>query len=294
VQNFESFLDIFEVDEEDVSIRLFAFSLQAKVKSWFKTLPDASISDFRQFVKFFLDRWMIGHNFFLIEEVYNQLKRLPGETIQQFSARFNQVYYSMPVEIRPTPRSALLHYPGAFDPEMEFQLRERNIATLHEMKNSAVNVEAHLLIRRARLKEEEMKKIDSAESISLEVKLDVLVSVVEKMMDKINARNDYDVQAHGLLIEKEQVADPKHFVSYPSCHSDYFVHHLSEERTVDMTCMLDDVFYIDDLPQFDQYDDDYVLQIEANLADKSAARFLGGGSSFSAAQIQCSAITYQL
>jgi len=35
--------------------------------------------------------------------------------------------------------------------------------------------------------------------------------------------------------------------------------------------MLDDVFYTDDLPQFDQYDDDYVLQTEANLADKSTA-----------------------
>ena len=47
VQNFENFLDLFEVDEEDVSIRLFALSLQAKVKSWFKALPDASISDFQ-------------------------------------------------------------------------------------------------------------------------------------------------------------------------------------------------------------------------------------------------------
>ena len=81
---------------------------------------------------------MIGQNLFLIVEEYNQLKRLPGETVQQFSARFNQVYYSIPVDIRPTPRSALLHYPGAYDPEMEFQLRERNIATLHEMQNSAV------------------------------------------------------------------------------------------------------------------------------------------------------------
>jgi len=254
VQNFESFLDLFEVDEEDVSIRLFALSLQAKVKSWFKSLPDASISDFQQFVKVFLDRWMIEHNLFLIVEEYNQLKRLPGETVQQFSARFNQVYYSMPVDIRPPPRSALLHYPGAFDSEMEFQLRERDIATLHEMQNNAVNVEAHLLIRRARLKEEEMKNIDPEESTSLEVKLDILVSGVEKMMDKINARNDYDVQAHGLLIEEEQVADPKHFVSYPNCcrsDNDCLINHLGEERTVDMTCMIDDVFYSDDLPQFD-------------------------------------------
>ena len=59
VQNFESFLELFEVDSEDVSIRFFALSLQAKVKSWFKALPDVSILDFHQFVKVFLDRWMI-------------------------------------------------------------------------------------------------------------------------------------------------------------------------------------------------------------------------------------------
>ena len=211
---------------------------------------------------------MIGQNLFLIIEEYNQLKRLPGETVKQFSARFNQVYYSMPVDIRPSPRSALLHYPGAFDPEMEFQLRERDIATLHEMQNSAVSVEAHLLIQRARMKEEEMKNIDPAES--LEVKLDVLVSAVEEMMQRITPRNGYDVQSHGSLIEEEQVADSKHFVSHPSCHStdnDCFVDHLGEERAVDMMYMFDD-----DLPRFDEYDDDYVLQTEANLADKSAAR----------------------
>ena len=91
----------------------------------------------------------------------------------------------------------------------------------------------------------------------------MLVSAVEEMMQKITTRNEYNVQTHGSLIEEEQVVDPKHFISYPSCHrsdNDYFVDHLGEERSVDLTCMLDDVFYTDDLPQFDQYDDDYVLQ----------------------------------
>ena len=71
VQNVENFLDLFEVDQEDVSIRLFSLSLQGKVKSWFKTLPDVSISDFQQFVKVFLDRWMIEQNLFFILEQYN-------------------------------------------------------------------------------------------------------------------------------------------------------------------------------------------------------------------------------
>jgi len=39
----------------------------------------------------------------------------------------------MPVNIRPPPGSALLHYLDAFDLEMEFQVRERNLATLEEM-----------------------------------------------------------------------------------------------------------------------------------------------------------------
>jgi len=52
----------------------------------------------------------------------------------------------MLVNIRAPLGSALLHYPVAFDLEMEFQLRERSLATLEEMKNIAVDVEAHLLI----------------------------------------------------------------------------------------------------------------------------------------------------
>ena len=109
----------------------------------------------------------------------------------------------MRADIRPSPRYSLLHYLGAFDPEMEFQLRERNLATLQEMQNKAVNVEAHLLIQRARLKEEEIKNMDPEKSTSLEVKLDILVSAVEEMMQRTITRNEYNVQAHGSLIEEE-------------------------------------------------------------------------------------------
>jgi len=115
---------------------------------------------------------------------------------------------------------------------MEFQLRERNLATFEEMQNNAVDVEANLLIRREKLKEEERKIIDIEESTSLKIKLDILVSAVEKMMKNIIIRNEYDVQEdHGSLIEEEQVADPKHFLSYPSCHrfdNDCFIDHLGE------------------------------------------------------------------
>jgi hypothetical protein len=155
IQNLEDFLDLYEVEDDDVCIRMFALSLGGKVKDWFKNLPAASIRNFHQFMQVFLDRWVIMGNVFLILEEYDHLKRKPGETIQQFSARFNKVYHAIPVDIRPPPGSAHLHFPDAFDPEMAFQLRERNTASLEEMQSIAVDVETNLLIKRSKLKDKE-------------------------------------------------------------------------------------------------------------------------------------------
>jgi hypothetical protein len=210
IQNFENFLDLFEVEEDDVSIRIFSLSLQGEAKKWFKNLPAASIFDFHQFVKVFLDKWVIKRNPFLILEEYNHLKRQPGETVQHFSARFNQVYHSMPADIKPPPGLALLHYPDAFDPEMAFQLRERNTTTLEEMQDNAIAVEANLLVKRSKLKEEERENIEKEHLTSSEVKLDILVSTMEEMMQKIIMRDELVVQKHHvpLIAEEEEVVDP--------------------------------------------------------------------------------------
>ena len=76
---------------------------------------------------------------------------------------------------------------------MEFQLREKNVATLEEMHNNAVNVEAHLLIKMARLKEEEMKNVDLEKTTPSEEKLDILVSAVEEMVRKMTAKDENGV-----------------------------------------------------------------------------------------------------
>ena len=155
IQSLEDFLDLFEVEEDDVCIRMFALSLGGKVKDWFKNLLAARIIYFNQFMQVFLDRWVVMRNVFLLLEEYDHLKRKPGETVQQFSARFNEVYHSIPMDVRPPPGLAKFYFPDAFDPEMAFQLRERNNASLEEMQNIAVDVETNLLIKRSKLKDKE-------------------------------------------------------------------------------------------------------------------------------------------
>ena len=48
-----------------------------------------------------------------------------------------------------------------------------------------------------------------------------------------------------------------------------FVDQFEEKQSDNLMCMIDDITYIDDLPNFDQYDDDYVLQTEANIVEQS-------------------------
>ena len=151
IQNLENLLDLFEIEEDDVHIRMFALSLQGKNKSWFKDLPAASIIIFYQFNQVFLDRWMIIGNEFLIIGEYKNLKRQPGETVQEFSARFNKVYNAIPTKIKPPLGWALLHYPSSFDPEVEFHIRKREPSSLEEMQNIEITVEYNIWYREEKL-----------------------------------------------------------------------------------------------------------------------------------------------
>jgi hypothetical protein len=286
IQGFENFLDLFEVEEVDACIRIFTLSLQGRAKEWFKTLSVASIPNLQQFVEVFLGKWEIKRNPFLILEEYDHLKRHPGETVQHFSSRFNRVYNSMPADIRPPPGSTLLRYPDSFDPEMAFQLRERNTTTLKEMQDSAISVEANLLIKRSKLEAEDRKNKEKEQLKSSEAKLDILAKTMEEMLHRISIREKLDVQRHHvpLISEKERVIVPKHVAAQPwyqGLENDHFMYSIhdtvkdetpsqfAEGQPADMMCMFDDISFLDNLPKYDQYDDDYVAEIGVDCSKQS-------------------------
>jgi hypothetical protein len=112
---FNDFVDLEEVDHEDVKVRLFAQSLSGEVRKWFKSLPTASIPDFAAFETLFLARWGDKKNPLQLLTQYNNIKRSPSETVQEFSTRFMRVYNSIPTEVKPPPGAAQLRYVDSFD-----------------------------------------------------------------------------------------------------------------------------------------------------------------------------------
>jgi hypothetical protein len=91
------------VDFEDVKMRLFTQSLVGKVRKWFRALPAASIMQFEAFETSFLAKWDDKKNPLQLLTQYNNMKRSPHETMQEFLAKFIKVYNLIPIEVNPPP-----------------------------------------------------------------------------------------------------------------------------------------------------------------------------------------------
>jgi hypothetical protein len=145
----------------------------------------------------------------------------------------------MHVDIKPPRDLCLLHYLDAFDLEMEFQLRERNDITLKEMQDCEISVEAHLLIKRSKLEEEDRKNKEKEHLTSSEVKLEILASTMEEMLHRIIIREKLVVQRNHvpLVVEQERVIVPMNFAAHPWYHkpeNDYFmysIHYIVKDET---------------------------------------------------------------
>jgi len=73
--------------------------------------------------------------------------------------------------------------------------------------------------------------------------------------------------------QKEEVENHEQIPVNSNYHKneDRAVEPYVERQSVDIMCMFDDITSFDDLPKYDQYDDNYVLQIQTNFTEKSEA-----------------------
>jgi hypothetical protein len=79
---FNDFIELEEVEFEDVKMRLFTQSLAGEVRKWFRALPPTSIADFDAFETNFLVKWGDKKNTLQLLTQYSNMKRSLDETVQ--------------------------------------------------------------------------------------------------------------------------------------------------------------------------------------------------------------------
>ena len=98
VDRFNDFIDLEEVDYDDVKMRLFSQSLSGEEKKWFIYIPARSIPNFEGFQTLFFDRWEDKKNPLQILAQYNNLKKGNFEYVHEFYSRFMRVYNLIPID----------------------------------------------------------------------------------------------------------------------------------------------------------------------------------------------------
>ena len=73
------------------------------------------------------------------------MRRENGESISNFTKRFNKMFSKILAEIKPTETSAKITYANAFDSEFCLILRERRSASLSLMQDAALEVESNIV-----------------------------------------------------------------------------------------------------------------------------------------------------
>jgi len=160
------YFELHEIDEFNVKMRFFAQKLVGDVKKWFKDLLANHIADLATFHILFIDIWERKKNPLQILYEYENIRRAPNESVEDYCTRFNNIYNAIPTNIKPPLNLALIKFPDGFDTDMSYQLRERNPKTLEQMQSNVVSVEENLLTKKARMRNEKRVTIKDKPSIS--------------------------------------------------------------------------------------------------------------------------------
>ncbi|KAH9293079.1 hypothetical protein KI387_041720, partial [Taxus chinensis] len=127
---FDNMMEYFEIEFEDVYVKLFIHTLEEDARDWYKALPDNSIDSWTEMKNAF--RLQYGDRTdprFLLSEFEN-IKKNPNELVHDFNTRFNKTLRRLPVNLRPCDESCLIKYADAFDKKAAYYLRDKNPTNL--------------------------------------------------------------------------------------------------------------------------------------------------------------------
>jgi hypothetical protein len=270
IQVFEHFIDLFEIEHDDVSMRAFSQSLQGDAKAWFRHLQPQSISSWDELREAFHRFWGERKSWDLLLSEFYAMRRMKDETISNFSRRFASLYYKLPKEVQPPEVVSMLHYVTTFQSDLSFLLMERKSMSLQQMFNNAQevadNIQACKELQNQIL--DEKLKAEEPETVHNMQEADHVISFLEGCHEDVFAKNDDHLEEQATLLncfDTDLNLDPCHHEQETDCfmyafvdnHECEFADQLAEEQVVASIFLFDDITKIFGEPRYDEYNDDY-------------------------------------
>jgi len=111
---FIQFVDILDIEHEDIYMRLLVQTFEGKVRTWFRGLPVNSIPSYDDLETSFLRQWgeKKDHLYYLTEFI--SLRKKTPETILEFIQIFNKLYRKILAEVKPSELAAKVTFAGGF------------------------------------------------------------------------------------------------------------------------------------------------------------------------------------
>jgi hypothetical protein len=188
---FYSYPDNQNIENEDVGMRVFIQSLFCEARKWFRGLAPGSITGIEALDESFLRHWGDKKDFLYYITEFGCLKRKEGESVYNFSKRFNKMYKKTPDEIKPTETMETITYSSAFDSEFFLLLRERRSPSLVQMQDVALEVESNIIasynIRGNSDRDRRKNRAEASTSDSpiIHSQVDVLTKLVKSLSTEI-------------------------------------------------------------------------------------------------------------
>jgi hypothetical protein len=125
-------------------MRFFSKSLIRDVDVWFKGLRADSIGSWIEFSNVFVKYWGEYKSLDSYLADFYALKREQGEALSVFNRRVYNIYYDMPLEIRPRETVAMIYYVMSLHSQLALLLLERNSSSLRSLFEDAQEVEENI------------------------------------------------------------------------------------------------------------------------------------------------------
>jgi hypothetical protein len=170
LNSFYSFAYNFNVEHADVWMRLFLQSLDGEARKWFRMLPPNSIVDIDALNDTFLRHWGDKNDYLYYITDFGALKRKQGESISDFTKRFNKMYSKIPDEIKPIETSAKITF-----------------STLILMQEAAIEVESNtfavekLKYRGDRDRKKQREEFPSSSHTTYDSKMDEMAKMLKTL-----------------------------------------------------------------------------------------------------------------